>query len=88
MKKRLLALMLTGVMVAGAFAGCGDASKAPNAGAGTKTASAEGVEDWVEAVGLKDSAANPAAPDWSEYNKLISEIRTNQDLDAREDQMH
>ena len=44
MKKRLLALMLTGVMVAGAFAGCGDASKAPNAGAGTKTASAEGVD--------------------------------------------
>lgn len=46
------------------------------------------VEDWVTAVGLTDSASNPAAPDWSRYDELVDEIRVDTDLDDREAKLH
>ena len=102
MKKRALAFTLAAAMVAGSVAGCGSAAEAPTsaasatettaaaqettAAAGETTAAA--VDDWASKIELKDSAKNPAAPDWSEYDKLIDEIRSDTDLADREAKMH
>ncbi|MEE8816419.1 MAG: ABC transporter substrate-binding protein [Lachnospiraceae bacterium] len=58
--------------------------------AATDTASADGdvIEDWVKNVGLTASSTNEAAPDWSHYDELVSEIYTDTDLADREAKLH
>lgn len=96
MKKRVLALVLAGTMTAGLVAGCGSAATAPTessdaTGATTEAAAetteaAEATEDW--ATELTASAENPAAPDWSHYDELVSQIYAETDLEAREALLH
>lgn len=67
------------------------AAAAETTAAGETTAAAEeaaAADDWASKIELKDSAKNPAAPDWSEYDKLIDEIRSDTDLADREAKMH
>ncbi|NLC74493.1 MAG: glycoside hydrolase, partial [Clostridiales bacterium] len=83
MKKKLLALVLTGAMTAGMLAGCGDASSAPAADSTAAAAAAEtsdaaattgdaaATSDWATAIKFTASSANSAAPDWSSYDSLI-----------------
>ncbi len=103
MKKRAFALVLAAVMTAGMVAGCGNAASAPTTAepaadqteeaasaateaAATETAEVAGV--WNPEVAYTASAKNPSAPDWAAYDQLISEIRTDMDLEDREAKMH
>ena len=54
----------------------------------TVATNADGIEDWVTKVGLKAKDGEEQAPDWSEYDKLVSEIRKDQDLEDREAKLH
>ena len=90
MKKRVVAILLTGVMSASLLAGCSDASSAP-ASASTEAAeesteaaeegsteTAEATEDTVamEFEGRDDYSYSPK---WDDYNSLIDEIRVTTD---------
>ncbi len=48
----------------------------------------DGIEAWVEAVGLKDSEANPAAPDWAAYDALVNDVYVDLDSADREAKLH
>ncbi len=50
--------------------------------------SEDGIEAWVSEVGLTASADNAAAPDWSAYDQLVTEIKTSTDLADREAKLH
>ncbi|MDO4616902.1 MAG: ABC transporter substrate-binding protein [Lachnospiraceae bacterium] len=100
MKKKTLSLFLAAMMAAGTLTACGsDASQAPASSEAAESTSAEEtaeadgaddavIEDWVEAVGLTDSADNAAAPDWSAYDELVNSIYVNTDAEAREADLH
>ncbi len=89
-------------MVAGVVAGCGSAASAPASApaasteaaaasteaAAATTEAAASDDDWASKIKFTASSYNEAAPDWSEYDKLISEIRTDTDLEDREAKMH
>lgn len=112
MKKKALALVLTGATAVSLLAGCGSAAQAP-AGASSAAATTEAAAEettaaseassetsgaasteaaadstWPENVDLKASSYNEAAPDWTEYDQLITDIRTDLDLEDREAKMH
>ena len=99
MKKRVVAILLTGVMSASLLAGCSDASSAP-ASASTEAAeesteaaeegsteTAETTEDTVamEFEGRDDYSYSPK---WDDYNNLIDEIRVTTDATEREAKLH
>lgn len=99
MKKRVVAILLTGVMSASLLAGCSDASSAP-ASASTEAAeesteaaeegsteTAETTEDTVamEFEGRDDYSYSPK---WDDYNNLIDEIRVTTDSAEREAKLH
>ena len=99
MKKRVVAILLTGVMSASLLAGCSDASSAP-ASASTEAAeesteaaeegsteTAEATEDTVamEFEGRDDYSYSPK---WDDYNSLIDEIRVTTDSAEREAKLH
>ena len=102
MKKKALAIVLASTMVAGVVAGCGSAASAPASApaasteaaaasteaAAATTEAAASDDDWASKIKFTASSYNEAAPDWSEYDKLISEIRTDTDLEDREAKMH
>lgn len=48
----------------------------------------DGIESWVSKIDIKASSYNEAAPDWSEYDKLVNEIYTDTDLEDREAKLH
>ncbi len=101
MKKKTVSLFLAATMAATMLTACGgDASQAPASASSeaAESTSAEEeadaaaddsvIEDWVAAVGLTDSAENPAAPDWSAYDELVNSIYVNTDAEAREADLH
>lgn len=51
-------------------------------------AAAPAEDDWASQISFTASANNEAAPDWSEYDSMIDEIRKDQDLEDREAKMH
>lgn len=54
----------------------------------SSTASGADDAEWASKITFKASASNEAAPDWSDYDKLISDIYTDTDLEDREAKMH
>lgn len=103
MKKRVLALVLTGVVSASLLAGCSDASSAPSAAADdagsesteeTAEESAEGTTETADAsedpvyMEFEDSAEHSYAPNWDAFDSLIDEIRLDTDSASREAKMH
>ena len=100
MKRKVMAIALAAAMTVGMLSGCGSAASAPTAAstatseaASTAEANASSTagaddEDWASKIQFKASSTNEAAPDWSEYDKLISEIYADTDLEDREAKMH
>jgi len=52
------------------------------------TTAAESTSAWPDSIEFKASADHPAAPDWSDYDNLINEIRQDTDLTDRVAKMH
>lgn len=99
MKKRVVAILLTGVMSASLLAGCSDASSAP-ASASTEAAeesteaaeegSTETAETTEDAVAMEFEGRDDYSysPKWDDYNNLIDEIRVTTDSAEREAKLH
>ncbi len=97
MKKKVLAILLA-TATAASLAGCGGAAqtapKADAAEAASDAADAEAtdVEDSLypqpEGVEYKGASYNAAAPDWTAYEDLIKQIKTETDMEKRTELMH
>lgn len=99
MKKQVITLTLAAAMTGSLLAGCGQSAATAPKSAGTTTAAAAASEttaaaessdgtDWASDYKFTASSDNPAAPDWSEYDKLVSEIYADADLEDREAKLH
>ncbi len=102
MKKRVLALVLTGVMSASLLAGCSDASSAPASSSDAETteeSSEETSEDAEEGTTEETSEDTVAmefegrddysySPKWDDYDNLIADIRVTTDSAEREAKLH
>lgn len=65
------------------------ATDAASAAATEAAAPADGeVEEWVTKAGLTARTDNEQAPDWTAYDKLVSDIRSDTDLEDREAKLH
>ncbi len=88
MKKKVLATLLTGVMAVGMLAGCGgSAGGASGSGDAAAEAKYDDLYPHIEGVELK-AKDGTAAPDWTEYDALIEDIRMETDTAKREELMH
>ena len=85
--KKFTAMLLVGVMTAGMLAGCGSStSSTATSGASTQTAGTS--ETAGSDASATQTASSSAAPDWSGYDSLIKEIKSDTDLVDREAKMH
>lgn len=69
-------------------AAAADTTAAESASTDATASSAEGSSSWADSIEFTASADHPAAPDWTEYDKLIDEIRQDTDLTDRVAKMH
>lgn len=92
MKKKLLAAMMAGVLAVGMLSACGGSSNTATP-SDTSTADADAGSKYddlyphIEGVELK-AKDGTAAPDWTEYDALIEDIRLETDTAKREELMH
>ena len=87
MKKKVLATLLVGAMVAGMLAGCGGNSGGTTDGGAATEVKYDDLYPHIEGVELK-AKDGTAAPDWTEYDALIEDIRMETDTAKREELMH
>ena len=80
MKKKLLALMLSGAMVFG-LAACGGKTASDNGGS-------TGADTSAETDAGSEEASGSYTPQWDAYDTLIKDIKTTTDFAARVDMMH
>ena len=92
MKKRALALVLSVVTALSLLTACGGSTGASTS---TQTQEAAGeatgestIYPTPEGVTYKAIAEGKSAPDWSEYEALITEIKTTTDMENRVALMH
>ena len=94
MRKKTFAVAMSAVLAAGSIAGCGSAAQAPKEAASsaasgqTSTAAASATDDWASKIQFTASKKNPAAPEWSEYDKLIDEVNNDADFADRAVKLH
>ena len=94
MRKKLLASVMIFVMTLSLLAACGKqadnaASENPTEDSLSDTASdSTGAESAAWPTTLTNSVHNSAAPDWTEYNQLIFNIKNTTDYTERENMMH
>jgi oligopeptide transport system substrate-binding protein len=97
MRKKTFAVAMSTVLAAGSIAGCGSAASAPKEAASgaasgqaatTAAAASASTEDWASKIQFTASAKNPAAPDWTEYDKLIDEVNNDADFADRAVKLH
>ncbi|MDO4804376.1 MAG: ABC transporter substrate-binding protein [Lachnospiraceae bacterium] len=92
MKKKVFAALLAGVLAVGMLSACGGSSSsgsstpADTSDAGTST-EYDDLYPHIEGVELK-AKDDTAAPDWTEYDALIEDIRMETDTAKREELMH
>ncbi len=95
MRKKLLSLVVAMAATTCLLAGCGKESTATgsdsiaaeiSSGENTDSLSAEAEESWPNT--LTNSVRNSAAPDWTEYNQIIFNIKNTTDYNEREKMMH
>lgn len=85
--KKVLALLLIAVMCCGVFAACSSpAAETPSEPTTTEEAPAT-TEDADAASLVSDAFINPTA-DWTQYNDLITQIKTETDYAKRIELMH
>ena len=85
--KKVLALLLIAVMCCGVFAACSSpAAETPSEPTTTEEAPAT-TEDADAASLVSDAFINPTA-DWTQYNDLITQIKTETDYAKRTELMH
>ena len=85
--KKFTAMLLVGVMTAGTLAGCGSStSSTATSGASSQTAGTS--ETAGSDASATQTASSSSAPDWSGYDSLIKEIKSDTDLVDREAKMH
>ncbi len=97
MKKKVLAVLLT-VATASSLAACGSSSQNSSAAdvaeenADAASTSEEGSSDSLypqpEGVEYTGASYNDAAPDWTGYDELISQIKSETDYEKRTELMH
>ena len=85
--KKFTAMLLVGVMTAGMLAGCGS-STSSTATSGASNETAETAETAGSDASTTETASSSAAPDWSGYDSLVKEIKSDTDLVDREAKMH
>ena len=85
--KKFTAMLLVGVMTAGMLAGCGS-STSSTATSATSGASEATATDSAASDASATQTASASAPDWSGYDSLIKEIKSDTDLVDREAKMH
>ena len=85
--KKVLALLLIAVMCCGVFAACSSpAAETPSEPTTTEETPAT-TEDADAASLVSDAFINPTA-DWTQYNDLITQIKTETDYAKRTELMH
>lgn len=98
-KKKVLALALCALLSADALAACGNyasgsgnksssSSKKTTASIKKGTGADNSLYPTPDGVELKAASYNSAAPDWSEYDKLVKKISTESDMKKRVSLMH
>lgn len=85
--KKFTAMLLVGAMTAGTLAGCGS-STSSTATSGASNQTAETAETAGSDASTTETASSSAAPDWSGYDSLVKEIKSDTDLVDREAKMH
>lgn len=90
MKKKLVSLLLAMSIVATGLAGCGGEEKKETKTETKADADADSADVMVtpNAYELTADAEKPYAPDWTNYDQRIADIRLETDLAKREAMMH
>lgn len=95
MRKKILSVVVATAATICLLAGCGkESATTGNDSAATETSSGETTESSSAAADeswpntLTNSVRNSAAPDWTEYNQIIFNIKNTTDYNEREKMMH
>lgn len=95
MRRKLLSCVIVLTMTLGILAGCsksasdaGTTTQPSDTAANGQTASPGDTSDLRWPYTLTNSVHNSAAPDWTEYNQLIFNIKNTTDYSEREAMMH